>query len=100
METHTFKDVDSYLGAGWDPGTKVYLASDVDAKFKEYDDDNLALSQSISKLGASIGELEKALREAVGYVEDCRDLVSSGESEAQAQALVERIRSLMESVTK
>jgi hypothetical protein len=41
---------------------QVYLASAVDAKFKEYDDDNLALSQSVVKLGARIEELEKVLR--------------------------------------
>lgn len=38
---------------------EVYLAADVDAKFKEYDDDNLALSQSVTTLGARIAELEK-----------------------------------------
>lgn len=43
----------------------VYLASEVDAKFKEYDDDNLALSQSVVKLGARIAELERALRKIV-----------------------------------
>ena len=40
---------------------EYYLVTDVDAKIKEYDDDNLALSQSVSKLGARIAELEKAL---------------------------------------
>lgn len=39
-----------------------YLATEVDAKVKEYDDDNLALSQSVSNLGARISELETALR--------------------------------------
>jgi hypothetical protein len=47
-----------------------YLAADADAKFKEYDDDNLALSESVTKLGARIAELEQLveqLQKAVAF---------------------------------
>lgn len=46
----------------------VYLASDVDAKFKEYDDDNLALSQAVKTLGARIAKLEEVAGAALGVL--------------------------------
>lgn len=41
-----------------DENGEWYRASEVDAKFKEYDDDNLALSQTVTKLDARIAKMQ------------------------------------------
>lgn len=50
-----------------------YRAAEADAKFKEYDDDNLALSQSVVKLGARIEELRQAFTRYGRHTGPCLD---------------------------
>lgn len=73
----------------------VYLASDVDAKFKEYDDDNLVLSQAVVKLGARIAELEQQLAGANASIA----LFMGPDGEQHINRFATAARSLMESVT-
>jgi hypothetical protein len=76
-----------------DRSARMYDGKEVDAKFKEYDDDNLALSQSVVKLGARIGSLESLLQQAL-HVFDTMNV--DGLSEQWKDEFKAKARSLME----
>lgn len=63
MKKYSWDDISPTVGTAG----PYYLASEVDAKFAEYDQDNVGLSEAVVKLGARITALEKALAEAMEW---------------------------------